>query len=512
MLMALVMMEFTGEEIYTQCMTVGPYLLGLGIGSAFADRISEVLRMKRLWNFEWASVLIIPIFPLLQLLTVFLFVHLSPLNTNLDSRLALQILLTCTAVLSFFSGTLGGAQLPLILAEEKKYSEELILAINYLGPLAAGIFVVVLAGRAVPLSLQIFIVGLIQLAGLFALSLTLPGSRFRILLSIFLPLLVLIGATHFYPHLEYYTVKASYLRTKATFRELLSPKDILKVIDKYGDFERVRTTYQTIDLMIEPPDLRFGIPGNATLYLNRKPQFDLLSSEVYHESMVYGAFNLLKKTPSSVLILGAGDGLLLTELSPHHIPDVTMVELDPGMLEWARTNSTISNLNRGSLDHLPAGTKVIIGDAISFLRTNRGEKKYDLILVDLPFPNGPDLAKLYSEEFYRLVRSALVPEGLVVIDLPLYLSRARELAPESLLILKTLRASGFSNQLSFGPLAAFVAVKADAEPLAFDYTKFPDNLSPATYTNFVSPFRDNELTPEQWAKVPVNTMFWPGNF
>ncbi|MES2526370.1 MAG: hypothetical protein V4598_04760 [Bdellovibrionota bacterium] len=512
MIMALVMTEFTGEEVYTQCLTVGPYLLGLGIGSAFADNIKNSERMKRLWHLEWASVVAIPIFPVLQLLAVFLFIHLSPLGVNLDSRLALQVLLSCTSVLAFFSGILGGAQLPLIISEDKKHSEELLLAINYIGPLFAGIFVVSLSGRAVPVAMQLFIVGMIQLAGIFALVKTLPGKKVTTLGMIFIPLGVLILATHFYPTMERYTVKASYLRTKSTLSELLNPAGLLKVIDGYGTLERVRTTYQTIDLLIEPPDTSYGIPGNATLYLNRKPQFDLLSADVYHQTMVYGAFNLLKRTPKSVLILGAGDGLLLNELSPHKIPEVLMVELDGGMIEWSRTNPSIATLNRGSLDSLPPGSTLLIDDAISFLRRNRGQKRFDLILVDLPFPNGPDLAKLYSQEFYRLVRSALSMEGLVVIDLPLYINQDRELSPESKMILKTMHAAGFPEHFSFGPLAAFVALSPEKRNLAFDHKNFPDGLSLASYTNFVSPFRDDEITPEEWAKIPVNTMFWPKEF
>ena len=41
MLMATVMMDFTGEEVLTQCLTMGPYLMGLGIGSSFGDHIRE---------------------------------------------------------------------------------------------------------------------------------------------------------------------------------------------------------------------------------------------------------------------------------------------------------------------------------------------------------------------------------------------------------------------------------------------------------------------------------------
>ncbi len=510
MIMALVMTEFTGEEVLTQCLTVGPYLFGLGVGSACADRISEKLRMHRLWLMEWASVIFLPLVPVLQLLGIFLFVHFSPDNVSLESKTALQYLLTLTGILSFFAGILGGAQLPIILSESKKHSEEVILAVNYLGPLAAGIFVVAMSGRATPLSLQLFWTGCFQLAGLLALVLILP-NRAKAMSLLFIPLLALIGTAHLYPKLEYVTVKSSYLRTKAELRDLLNPGSLLRVIASYGDFERVRTPYQTIDLMIEPPDLNVGIPGNATLYLNRKPQFDLLTSATYHQSMVYAGLNLLPAKPEKVLILGAGDGLLLTELRPLNLKSVTMVELDQGMIDWSRTNPVIATLNRGSLETFPPGTNLIVGDAITFLRDNRGSK-FDLVFIDFPFPNGHELAKLYSVEFYKMVSSVLSEDGIIIVDLPLYFDKEQKLARESRMILKTMKKAGLENPFLFGPLASFIAVSPSGKKLSFDYDKFPEGLMNQTYSNFLSHFREEEISAEEWSRIPVNTMFWPKDF
>lgn len=508
MIMALVMTEFTGEEVLTQCLTVGPYLLGLGAGSALADRIRNEFLRKRLFQLEWASVVALPVVPILQLLAVFLFIHFSPVGTTLEGRGALQFLLSVTGVLSFCSGILGGAQLPIILNVSKGFSEEVILAVNYLGPLAAGILIVALAGSGIPMALQLFIVGCVQISGLLALVLP-EKNRTRSLAFLFLPLLTLVGVGHAYPKLEHYTVKSSYLRTKADLRDLFSPGDLLRVIGSYAELERVRTPYQTIDLLIEPPDLSYGIPGNATVYLNRKPQFDLLTSATYHQSMVWAGMNLLRRRPESVLILGAGDGLLLNELSQLKLPSVTMIELDQTMLEWSRTNPVISNLNRGALDHIPPGTRVITGDAVSFLRQNRGEK-FDLIFIDFPFPNGHELAKLYSFEFYTMVRRSLSDDGLVVVDLPLYRDQGRVLAKDSRIIIKTMKAAGFPHPLLFGPLASFIAMGPSDQPLSFDYQTIPKDLSVAAAANFLSSFREDEISAEEWARVQVNTMFWPG--
>lgn len=508
MMMASIMTDFTGEEVITQCMTMGPYLLGLGLGSSAGDKITPSGQLSALWKLEWLSVLILPLIPLLQLLGIFLFINLSPAGVNLDSKMALQFLLGMTSLLAFGSGLLGGAQLPLILKHDTRLPQEWILAINYLGPLAAGLTIVGMNQAALPLSVQIYFVGLIQLMGLLFLVTHFP-KILNSLLYLFIPLGILTLAGHLYPQLEALTAKSSYMGTKATVSEMLQPSSLIRLLKKYGTLERVKTPYQTIDLFIEPPQLEYSIPGNASIYLNRKPQFDLFSVDIYHQTMVYASLNLLQRTPTNVLILGAGDGLLLKEFKPHRaINKITMVELDEKMMDWSRTNPVVSNLNQGSLANIASNVELIIGDGVSFLRQNR-TVRYDLILIDFPFPNGHELAKLYSLEFYQLVKRSLSPQGLVVLDLPLYLDQKSSLSRESMVIIKTLAAAGLVQPLLFGPSTSFLAVNANGKKLAFDYTTLPENLKLATYLNFVAPFREEDITSEQWQKVQVNTMFWP---
>lgn len=505
MIMALLMTEFTGEEILTQCLTLGPYLFGLGIGSIWGDRITEEKRLRRLFQIEWLSVILLPLIPLIQLLGIFLFVNLSPFSFSPDSAGSLRFLLSYTAVLSLGAGLLGGSQLPLIIHSARSTSTPVVLAVNYLGPLFAGLLIVFLSGLAFNFGIQIYIIGLVQLMGLFCLLLRLPEKK-KELLSLSVPLSVLFFVGAVYPDFEITTVKSAYMNTRAkSVKELLTPASLLRVINSYGIFQRVRTSYQTIDFFIEPGNPPLGIPGNSTLYLNRKPQFDVFSVDVYHQTMIDGAFNLLGRTPETILILGAGDGLLLKELK--HRPDVkeiVMVELDDKMLEWARENTVISNLNEGVLENPPGNAKILTLDGVTFLRNS--DRKFDLILVDFPFPEGQELAKLYSREFYVLVKSALSNDGLVMVDLPLYPGSDGRLSRESRTIIKTMDSAGFRNRLLMGPNASFVALKTSGEKLRFDYSKFPETLSLSAAFNLVAPFPAPHFSEED----VVNTMFWPG--
>lgn len=508
MITSSIISDFTGEEIYSQCLTMGPYLLGLGLGSVFGDKISDSKTMKAFWTLEWLSVLLLPLIPLIHLIFIFLFLHLSPIGTTLESRASLRVVLGFAAVVSFITGTLGGGQLPLIIREVTgKVKAEIVLFANYMGPLLAGPFIVYGSHHAWPTSVQAGFVALLQGLGLFLLVIN-SQKRIQKMLLLSVPVFIIILLTKFYPRFEFLTVKASYVETKASLSEILKPAKLINTIESYGILERVRTPYQTIDFFMTPGFPEIASPSNFTLYLNRKTQFDAYAVDIYHQSMVFAGINLLKEIPESVLILGAGDGLLLTELKKYpNIKKMTMVELDPGMIEWSSTNTVMSRLNQNSLTDPDPRVEIVVTDAVSWLRRN-GETKYDLILIDFPFPNGHELSKLYSLELYTLVKRVMKDNSMLVIDMPIVYLPDGKIEPETLVILKTLKAAGFKSRLGFGPHASFLATTLKDRELKFDYENFPDSMALAARLNLVKILDDEDLI-ELEKKAPVNSMFWP---
>ena len=119
----------------------------------------------------------------------------------------------------------------------------------------------------------------------------------------------------------------------------------------------------------------------------------------------------LVENPEDVMIMGGGDGLVVRQLRPYEkIKTITMVDLDPRMTELSSTHPTIVRINEGAFtDKRP---KVVNADAMNYLIDT--QKKYDAIIIDLPDPNNESLSKLYSVEFYRLVRNHLKPGGVMV--------------------------------------------------------------------------------------------------
>ncbi|WP_326553190.1 polyamine aminopropyltransferase [Micromonospora sp. NBC_01813] len=150
------------------------------------------------------------------------------------------------------------------------------------------------------------------------------------------------------------------------------------------------------------PDLR--------LYLNGDLQFSSVDEYRYHEALVHPA---LAGERDRVLVLGGGDGLALREVLRYpDVSSVTVVELDPAVVTLARTDPQIRTLNAGAFDD--PRVRLVHADAFTWLRAAPGT--FDAVIVDLPDPDQTATAKLYSVEFYGLLRRVLGPSSRLVVQ------------------------------------------------------------------------------------------------
>ena len=211
---------------------------------------------------------------------------------------------------------------------------------------------------------------------------------------------------------------------------------LIRPIVQFGEQSRYRdrvvyeaqTAYQRI-VMTE-------WKGYHWLYLNGGVQFSTYDEERYHEPLVHPAMKLAASR-ERVLILGGGDGLAIREVLKYSdVKSVTLVDLDPEMVELSRTHPVLLAANRGALTD--ARVDVVFQDAGRFLADS--DVLFDVIVVDLPDPKGPDLARLYSREFYRMCKEHLSAYGVLVTQStsPLFATRAFAC------ISRTMQAAGFS--------------------------------------------------------------------
>jgi spermidine synthase len=180
-----------------------------------------------------------------------------------------------------------------------------------------------------------------------------------------------------------------------------------------------------------------SLDGRDTrLFLNGDLQFSSVDEYRYHESLVHPA---MAGPRERALILGGGDGLAMREVLKY--PDVreaVEVELDPRMVQIARTDPTLRKLNGDSLSD--PRVRVVTADAFTWLRET--SERFDVIIADFPDPDGDDLAKLYSQEIYGMIaRRHLTAQGRVVVQ-----SGSPYFAPEAFWAIDaTVRAAGLET-------------------------------------------------------------------
>ncbi|MBU6153348.1 MAG: polyamine aminopropyltransferase [Bdellovibrionales bacterium] len=153
-------------------------------------------------------------------------------------------------------------------------------------------------------------------------------------------------------------------------------------------------------------------PGDLRLFLNGNLQFSSRDEYRYHEALVHVGLAALP-SPRKVLVLGGGDGLAVREILKYpSVESVTLVDLDSSMTDLFRNHDSLTSLNGNSLKD--PKVRVLNEDAFVWLRDQKDT--YDFIAVDFPDPSNYSIGKLYSNSFYRVLKEALAPQGILVIQ------------------------------------------------------------------------------------------------
>ena len=183
----------------------------------------------------------------------------------------------------------------------------------------------------------------------------------------------------------------------------LKVKDI--VLEKHSP-------YQLIEV-VETED--YG----RVLFLDSRFQTSEKDEFFYHEALVHPAM-MTHPDPRNVLIIGGGDGGALEELLKYpSVERVTMVELEPDVVETCKEYMRAVCGDAFSDPRL----NLVIADGRKVLEEAGGS--YDVILLDLTDPLGPS-KYLYTQEFYRLCAARLNPGGLLGLhnDSPFFYPKA----------------------------------------------------------------------------------------
>ncbi len=144
-----------------------------------------------------------------------------------------------------------------------------------------------------------------------------------------------------------------------------------------------------------------------TLYLDGVLQTSERDEFIYHEMLAHLPI-LAHGAAKSVLIIGGGDGGMLEEVLKHRsIERVTMVEIDPSVVEMCREH--LPSISNGAFDD--PRLDLVYADGVEFVHET--DKQFDVAIIDSTDPIGPG-AVLFTENFYRGGKRVLKEGGILV--------------------------------------------------------------------------------------------------
>ena len=434
LLIATTVSYFLGDSVRYFSLTIGMYMAAMGAGSYCSKFIGKDL-ISRFLQFEIALAalggLSIPILYLAYIANEIFIPTYVALTCSIGFLIGLEIPFLTRMMESFHSLKTNIAN---------------ILTFDYIGALIATIafpfFLLPVLGNYQS-SLVLGLINLTIIAVLMRYFSSALGSKRKIIVTwLICVAVVLIGGI-------IYASQALYEWDQALFDDRIVHAE--------------QTSYQKIILTKNKDDVR--------LYLNGNIQFSSIDEYRYHEALIDYPLLYKKGQAKRVLLLGAGDGLAVRQLLSYaEIESITLVDLDERVVKLAKSNRHLRALNQGSLEH-PKVT-IVHADALRFLDDNlirNNADKFDFIISDLPDPNTIELARLYTKQFYRVLKANLAPNGVFVTQ-----STSPYFATKAFWsIHHTIKASGFKHVVpyradvpSFGDWGFVMASDADLTTLS----------------------------------------------
>lgn len=361
-----------GNAVLQWTLTISTMLFAMGLGS----RLSKYIRGSLLDAFIWTELGLSLVCSVSAISTYLLSVYVQPITP-------------IVYLFAFAIGLLIGLEIPLATRLNEEFEDlriniSSVMEKDYYGALLGGVLFAFVALPYLGLTYTPLILG--------AINLLVAGALF------------------------WHNREAVVNRRSLTIAYLLMPLLLIfmavqaEEIVLYGEQQKYadriiyqeQTPYQKIVVTQWKDDF--------WLYLNGNQQFSTFDEERYHEPLVHPAM-MLGARQEHILVLGGGDGLAVREVLKYpQVMSVTVVDLDPAMTRLGREHPVFVAANQNALNDPRVTIRNI--DAFQFLRES--DRKYQVIIIDLPDPKSVSLARLYSVEFYRLAATHLAADGVMV--------------------------------------------------------------------------------------------------
>jgi spermidine synthase len=430
LLLAQTLSALLGDTVLRYSITIGVYLGALGVGALLCearprDPTQRLMRVEL--GLSALGGICVPLFYFFDMAQRYF--HSYSEGLLVGTLWGPIGFLVATHLVIIAIGLLSGFEVPLLLAMGEKRrpgSTNRLLGVDYLGALAGAVAFPLLLVRHLGLVASAFSVALLNA---FACILVMAIARERRSwsgLAAAIGLVVFLGSGLAYAdEIEQYFLQKFYYALEQDHSNLWA---MIDPRNRVPEVRRIRSPYQTVDIYYKDDEDQSyyalistkqerdpEYPVNVRLYLNRRYQFHSATDEIYHEWFVHAPIQAVGRAPRNALVLGAGDGLVVRELRRYpRLERVVLVELDPVMLELARSDPVMTRMNDSALED--PRVEVIRDDAFHWLRTT--EERFDAIYVDMPYPRDYNLAQVYSREFYALAARHVRKNGFLVLDAP----------------------------------------------------------------------------------------------
>lgn len=430
-----------GDSVKIFSLTTGVYMFAMGLG-AFSIKPDVKKPLERLFQLEVGLVLLHLLSPLL----IWFFFG--------QGAGASPVFWTCLLL----SGYLVGAEIPLILAvfRQKEGSSDSrihqILASDYVGALVAslvfGFYLLPQMGlfsaaafAAASESAGVLLVAWYERKNLKRAMMWLTLQTALLVVS----LAVLAGSGAIQRAVEGRFLSQSFLDEKIIVSEWTG-FSFLTLID-YTD----PATKQEQKLLL----------------LDRQHQWSTQDLVYYHEILTIPVMETWKRASGRsdprVLIIGGGDGFAADQLHRYYgVKDITLVDIDPRISELAQSLDFWRE--RGGHVFQEGVVDLHHEDAFQFVRTaSTLEKKYDVVIMDLPDPNSPALARFFTPFFFEHLKKSMNPNGQVSIQASFTPSQRDGRRKSACMVEATLRDRGFVPQTLIGDESDFYILGTLAE-------------------------------------------------
>jgi spermidine synthase len=243
--------------------------------------------------------------------------------------------------------------------------------------------------------------------------------------------------------------------------------------------------------------------GDLRLFIDGHVQFSETDEHRYHEALVHPVMSYPGKA-ERILVLGGGDGLAVREILKHKtVKQIDLVDIDPAMTALGREFAPLVKLNAGSMRD--SRVKVYNSDAFIFI--NQPGPLYDRVILDFPDPHNEAIAKLYSKEFYTMLRRRMSKDGVLITQ-----SSSPFFARRTFWTIKHTLAAVFPATLSFHlPIPAFGVWGFNIATTQQGVVAGPIAV-PTHYLTDAS-FKASQVFPKDTDRplkpLPINTIFEP---